>query len=131
MTACAGVAGGLAAAGIGVGDTVTVIAPNTPELFELHFAAPMSGAVLSTVNTRLEAETIGYIIEHSDSRLVIVARALRPLLDAALSTLEAPPPVMEIVRPDDQGGDAAPASDQTYDALLAAAPLEGRRPTGG
>ncbi|MBX2854922.1 MAG: AMP-binding protein [Rhodobacteraceae bacterium] len=119
------VAGGLVVAGISDGDTVTVLAPNIPELFELHFAVPMTGGVLSTVNTRLEAETIAYIIDHSDSRLVIVSSDLRPVLEKALSLLDSPPPVIEIVAPNSKSAQSCEAGGKVYSDLLAAAPIEG------
>ena len=77
------IAGGLIAHGITKGDTVSVIAPNIPELFELHFAVPMTGAVLNTINTRLEAETIAYIFDHADTKLVIADSVLLPLVSEA------------------------------------------------
>ncbi len=114
------VAGGLAARGIGLGDTVSVLAPNLPELFELHFAVPMSGGVLSTLNTRLEAETLAYILEHSDSALVFVNSETRPLLEAALAKARVAPEVVEIAT------GAAPArAGPTYDDLVAAPPIAG------
>lgn len=90
------VAAALSARGIGLGDTVSVIAPNQPELFELHYAVPLAGAVLNTINTRLEAETIAYILDHSDSRLVFVDSSLTPLLDAAFRIGGTRLPVIEI-----------------------------------
>ena len=81
------IAAGLVARGIGRGDTVSALCPNTPELFELHFALPMTGAVLNTLNTRLEAETIAYILDHADTKLVIVDRELIPLLSRAFEVL--------------------------------------------
>ena len=51
----------------GKGDTVAIMAANTPELFEAHFGIPMAGAVLNTINTRLEAEIVCYILEHGDA----------------------------------------------------------------
>ena len=119
------VAAGLMAAGISEGDTVTVIAPNIPEMFELHFAVPMSGGVLSTVNTRLEAETIAYIIGHSDSRLVIVSSDLRPVLDKAFALLEHTPPVIEIAASSDQAAHSPQSGGAFYTDLLATPPLEG------
>ncbi|MEM7719339.1 MAG: AMP-binding protein [Pseudomonadota bacterium] len=111
------VAGGLAARGIGLGDTVSVIAPNIPELFELHFAVPLAGGVLGAINTRLEAETIGYILGHSDSKLVIVDTTLRPLVNAAMTEAGLTLDVIEIA-------DEGPAADgATYDDLLAAEPI--------
>jgi fatty-acyl-CoA synthase len=58
--------------GIGLGDTVSIIAANTPEIFETHYSVPMTGAVLNTINTRLEADTIAYILDHADARAFIV-----------------------------------------------------------
>ena len=123
------VAGGLNARGIGRGDTVCVLAPNVPELFELHFAVPMSGGVLSALNTRLEPSTIAYILHHSDARLVIVDTGLSPIMDKALAMLaeEHPdhpaPPVIEIVDPAGPAprGSGAP----TYEDLLAGPAFEG------
>ena len=61
------VAAGLKGLGIGTGDTVSILSPNIPELFELHFALPLTGAVMNTLNTRLEPETIAYILDHADT----------------------------------------------------------------
>lgn len=77
------VAAALVARGIGEGDTVSVLAPNRPEVFELHYAVPLPGAVLNTINTRLEVETLAFILAHSDSRLVFVDASLLPMLTAA------------------------------------------------
>ncbi|MBL8562373.1 MAG: AMP-binding protein [Gemmobacter sp.] len=93
-TRCRAVAAALSARGIGLGDTVSVLAPNGPELFELHYAVPLLGAVLNTVNTRLEAETIAYILDHADAVLVIVDPALLPLLDQAFAHLGRRLPVL-------------------------------------
>ncbi|WP_282182953.1 AMP-binding protein [Aliiroseovarius marinus] len=93
------IAAGLIARGIGRGDTVSVLCPNTPELFELHFALPMTGAVINTLNTRLEAETIAYILDHADTKLVIVDRELIPLLSRAFEVLGREIPVIEVDDP--------------------------------
>ncbi len=114
-------AGGLAQTGIGAGDTVTVLAPNCPEVFELHFAVPMSSGVLSMVNTRLEPETIRYIIEHSDSRMVIVAQSLLAVLRKALAqTAEAP--TVYVIDADVQNLQGA---ERPYSDLLASTPFSG------
>ncbi|WP_350334395.1 AMP-binding protein [Coralliovum pocilloporae] len=120
------VAAGLQAMGIGEGDTVTVLAPNIPELFELHFAVPLSGGVLNTLNTRLEAETIAYILDHADSRLVIADRELLPLLKDAFERLGRTIPLVEI-------NDPATSIEMTlggagYDTLLSAEPITGLLP---
>ncbi|MBT6567151.1 MAG: AMP-binding protein, partial [Candidatus Puniceispirillum sp.] len=57
---CRSLASALVKMGLGLGDTVSVIAANTPEMFEAHFGVPMAGCVLNTLNTRIEAETIAY-----------------------------------------------------------------------
>lgn len=85
------VAAGLAARGIGARDIVSVLSPNRPELFELHFAVPLAGAVLNTINTRLEPETIAPIPDHSDCRLVLADVTLAPLLRAAQERGLSPP----------------------------------------
>ncbi len=101
-TRCRAIAAGLAARGVGLGDTVTVLSPNTPSLFELQFAVPMAGAVLNTVNIRLEAATIAYILDHSDCRLVIADSHLAPLLRAAFALNGREIPVIDMV--DHQAG---------------------------
>ncbi len=111
------VAGGLRAKGIGLGDTVSVVAPNIPELFELHYAVPLTGGVLGAINTRLEPETVGYILEHSDSKLVIVDTALRDLVDAAMAQAGLALEVIEIA---DEG--PAPGGE-SYEDLAASDPL--------
>ncbi|MEY2960899.1 MAG: hypothetical protein RLZ60_729, partial [Pseudomonadota bacterium] len=70
--------------GIGKGDTVSIIAANTPEMFESHFAVPMSGAVLNTINTRLEAETIGFILSHAETKVVMVDPEFAEVVDRAI-----------------------------------------------
>ncbi|MGI9394050.1 MAG: AMP-binding protein [Boseongicola sp.] len=90
------IACGLRRLGIGKGDTVSVICPNIPELLELHFAVPLSGGVLNAINTRLEAETIAYILDHADAKIIIVDREFAPLLSRAFARMEREIPVIEI-----------------------------------
>ena len=115
------VANGLKEMGAGLGDTVSVIAPNIPELFELHFAVPLTGGVLGAINIRLEPETVGYILQHSDCRVVVVDTAFRELLDQAMAELDQDITVVEITDPEGPPGTGAP----TYDDLLKAAPMQG------
>jgi fatty-acyl-CoA synthase len=68
---CQKFAGALEQHGVGIGDTVSILAANTPEIFEAHHAVPMAGAVLNTINTRLEADTLEYILEHADTKVLI------------------------------------------------------------
>ncbi|MCH8176751.1 MAG: AMP-binding protein, partial [Proteobacteria bacterium] len=93
---CTRIASSLAARGLGKNDTVSVFAFNPPEMFECHFAIPMAGAVLNTINTRLDAATVAYIIDHGESKLFIVDRQLWPVLRQALETTELKPEIIII-----------------------------------
>ena len=97
---CTRIASSLAARGIGRNDTVSVLAFNTPEMFESHFSIPMAGAVLNTINTRLDADTIGYIIDHGESRAFICDRQLWPVLEQALASCKLRPEIIIIDDPD-------------------------------
>ena len=77
-------ASALAQRGIGRGDTVSVIASNIPEMFESHFGVPMSGAVLNTINTRLDAEAIAFILSHAEAKVVIVDPEFSEVTDRAV-----------------------------------------------
>ena len=74
--------------GIKKGDTVSFLAFNTPEIFEAHYSVPMTGAVLNTINIRLDANTISYILKHSDAKVLVVDRQLHQEVKKALSKLE-------------------------------------------
>ena len=74
--------------GIKKGDTVSFLAFNTPEIFEAHYSVPMTGAVLNTINIRLDANTIAYILNHSDAKVLVVDRQLHGEVKKALSTLK-------------------------------------------
>jgi fatty-acyl-CoA synthase len=97
---CTRIASSIASRGLGKNDTVSVFAFNTPEMFEAHFAVPMSGAVLNTINTRLDALTVSYIIDHGEAKLFIVDRQLWPVLEAALETSTLQPEIIIIDDPD-------------------------------
>ena len=77
-------AAALAAAGVGPGDTVAVLAPNIPEMLEAHYGVPMAGAVLCTVNIRLDAPAIGFILRHSGAKVFLVDREWAHTARAAL-----------------------------------------------
>ena len=70
------------------GDTVSFLAFNTPEIFEAHYSVPMTGAVLNTINIRLDAKTIGYILEHSDAKVLVVDRQLHTEVKKALNAIK-------------------------------------------
>ena len=82
---CVKFASALEKIGIKKGDTVSVLAFNTPEIFEAHYSIPMSGAVLNTINIRLDAKTIAYILEHSEAKVLVVDRQLHAEVKKALS----------------------------------------------
>ncbi|CBI24028.3 unnamed protein product, partial [Vitis vinifera] len=82
---CLQVASSIKSFGIGRGHVVSVVAPNVPAMYELHFAVPMSGAVLNTINTRLDARTVSVLLRHSESKLVFVDCLSRALILEALS----------------------------------------------
>jgi fatty-acyl-CoA synthase len=73
----------LQASGLGRGDRVAVLAPNTTELLEAHYGVPAAGGVLVAINTRLTADEIGYILRHCGARVLVVDHTLAHLVDAA------------------------------------------------
>ena len=73
---CRRLASALARRGIGKNDTVALMAPNTPPMYEAAFGVPMCGAVLNTLNTRLDAETVAFMLRHGGARVLITDREL-------------------------------------------------------
>src|SRR5262245_58084823 len=78
-------ASALAASGIGKDDTVAIMAPNIPEMLEAHYAVPMLGAVLCSINIRLDAGSIGFILQHAEARFVLVDPEFAPVVQHALA----------------------------------------------
>jgi len=74
--------------GIKMGDTVSIMAANTPELFEAHYSVPMTGAVLNAINTRLDSKTITYILTHGGAKALIVDRQFHKVIKKSLKELE-------------------------------------------
>ena len=93
---CIKFASALEKIGIKEGDTVSVMAFNTPEIFESHYSVPMTGAVLNTINTRLDAKTVAYIIDHSEAKVLIVDRQLHSVLKKALELSKNKPLIIDI-----------------------------------
>ena len=85
---CVKFASALSKIGISKGDTVSFLAFNTPEIFEAHYSVPMTGGVLNTINIRLDAKTIAYILNHSDAKVLVVDRQLHMEVKKALSNLK-------------------------------------------
>ncbi|MDM0111292.1 acyl-CoA synthetase [Variovorax sp. J22R133] len=115
---CRRLASALAARGIGPGDTVAVMLPNTPAMFEAHFGVPMSGAVLNTLNTRLDAPAIAFMLQHGEAKVLLTDREFSGVVAQALSTLGAHRPL--VIEVED---DAAPAGQRlgeiSYEDFLA------------
>ena len=93
---CRQLASALTHRGIGKGDVVAVLCPNTPAMLEAHFGVPMSGAVLNTLNTRLDAAAIAFILEHSETSALLVDRQWSAVAKQALSRLKKRPLVFDI-----------------------------------
>src|SRR5262245_31696860 len=85
---CRQLAAALKERGIGLGDTVAFMAPNVPALFEAHFGAPMTGAVLNALNYRLDAETIAFILGHGEAKILITDTEFAPVVEKALGLME-------------------------------------------
>lgn len=77
---CKRLASALRQRGIGLGDTVAVMLPNTPPMVEAHFGVPMAGAVLNALNTRLDAPTIAFMLKHGEAKLVVVDPEFAPVM---------------------------------------------------
>ncbi len=116
---CRRLAGALAARGVGKGDTVAVLAPNIPPLLEAHYGVPMTGGVLNALNTRLDAATIAFILEHGGAKVLIADREFSEVVEAALAQLETKPVVIDIDDPEGEGGNLRGETD--YEAFLAGA----------
>jgi fatty-acyl-CoA synthase len=110
-------AAALAARGIGAGDTVAVMASNTPHMIEAHFAVPMTGAVLNALNTRLDPTAIAFQLGHGQARVLLTDREFSPVVRAALDLLPSRPRVIDIDDPLASGG--ALMGECDYEAFLA------------
>lgn len=85
---CKQLASAIQTLGLGLGDTVAVMLPNTPPMVEAHFGVPLSGAVLNSLNTRLDANTIAFMLNHGEAKLVIVDAEFAPVMKEALAILK-------------------------------------------
>jgi fatty-acyl-CoA synthase len=114
---CRRLASALAERGVRRGDTVAVMAPNTPEAFEAHFAVPMSGAVLNALNIRLDPATIAFILKHGEAKVLITDSEFAPVVAEALAQLDERPLVIDIADASGPGGERLGEMD--YEAFLA------------
>jgi fatty-acyl-CoA synthase len=102
--------------GIGRNDTVAVMAPNVPAIHEAHYGVPMAGAVLNTLNTRLDAATIAFTLDHGEAKAILTDRELSPVIKDALGQCKAKPLVIDIDDPMAEGGELI--GDTEYEAFL-------------
>ena len=115
---CRRLASALARRGIGAGDTVAVMLSNTPEMVECHFGVPMTGAVLNTLNTRLDAEAIAFMLDHGGAKLLIADREFSDTVGRALGQLKG---ALAVIGVDDQeyAGPGKRLGECDYEAFLA------------
>ncbi|NML15982.1 acyl-CoA synthetase [Azohydromonas caseinilytica] len=115
---CRRLASALQRRGVGRGDTVAAMLPNVPAMVEAHFGVPAAGAVLNTLNTRLDAESIAFMLQHGEARVLLTDREFAPVIAKALALLgERRPLVVEVE------DELAPPGQRlgaiTYEELLA------------
>ena len=111
-------ASGLAKLGVQPGDVVATLLPNIPAQAEAHFGVPACGAVLNTINTRLEAETVSYILDHGEAKVLLVDPQFLPMAAQAIEQMSGPAPIVIEVA-DDQAGVHAHGHYTEYEQLLA------------
>jgi fatty-acyl-CoA synthase len=114
---CRRLASALARRGIGLGDTVAVMLPNVPAMYEAHFGVPMTGAVLNTLNTRLDAGAIAFMLQHAAAKVLITDREFSGTIEQALAQLRARPLVIDVDDPAHEGGKLLGEMD--YEAFIA------------
>ncbi|RIA47636.1 acyl-CoA synthetase [Dichotomicrobium thermohalophilum] len=103
--------------GIGRGHTVSVLLANTPAMLECHYGVPMSGAVLHSINTRLDAGTVAFQLDHAMSRVLIVDREFMPLAKEALALASVAPALIQYDDPEYAGPETS-AGAVDYEAFL-------------
>jgi Acyl-CoA synthetases (AMP-forming)/AMP-acid ligases II len=117
---CRQLASALSRSGVGKGDTVAVLLPNTPPMVEAHFGVPMAGAVLNTINTRLDAKTIAFILDHGEADTLLVDREFADVARRAIALRESGRPlkVIDVHDPFFQEP-ASPVGEIEYEDFLA------------
>ncbi|MBA0599884.1 2-methylpropanoate--CoA ligase CCL4 [Gossypium raimondii] len=120
---CLQLASSLSSTGIKTGHVVSVLAPNIPAMYELHFAVPMSGAVLNSINTRLDARTVSILLCHSESKLLFVDTLSQSLALEAISLFppNENPPLLVLIKDDEDDGVSSTIDSRfccTYESLV-------------
>ena len=111
-------ASALAKRGIGQGDTVAVLLANTPAMLECHYGVPMCGAVLNTLNTRLDAAIIAFSLDHGEAKVVITDREFSKIMQPALALAKVKPLVIDYDDPEFTG-EGALIGTLDYEVLIA------------
>lgn len=114
---CLRLASALTGRGVGIGDTVAVMANNTPEMLDAHFGIPMTGAVINALNIRLDADTIRFILQHGEAKVLLTDREFAPVVSEALAGLEKPPLVIDI-NDSVYDGEGELLGEKDYEAFL-------------
>ena len=116
---CRRLASALQRHGVGKGDTVAVMLPNTPPMVEAHFGVPMAGAVLNALNTRLDAQSIAFMLDHGEARVVIVDPEFAAVMQQALALRSIQSPVLVVDVEDVIFGPGTPIGSVGYEEFLA------------
>ncbi len=116
---CRQLASALVRHGVGRGDTVAVMLPNTPPMVEAHFGIPMAGAVLNALNTRLDAQTIAFMLDHGEAKVVIVDPEFAAVMEQAIGLRRSTASLLVIDVEDALFGAARPIGTLGYEDFLA------------
>ncbi|WP_299296514.1 AMP-binding protein [uncultured Tateyamaria sp.] len=119
---CTRLASAMAAMGVAPGDVVATLIPNLPAQAEAHFGIPACGAVLNTINTRLDVDTVAYILEHGGAKVVLVDPQFVELTEAAVAAMDGPAPQIIEVADAAHGWPATGRHDEYEDVLAQADP---------
>ncbi len=117
---CRRLASALLAQGIGSGDTVAAMLPNIPAMYEAHFGVAMAGAVLNTLNTRLDAQAIAFMLDHGEAKVLLTDREFSNTIAAALQLMSGRKPFIIDVDDPEYDGCGERLGAQEYEAFLAA-----------
>ena len=115
---CRRLASALTRRGIGLGDTVAIMAPNVPAMLEAHYGVPLTGAVLNALNYRLDARSIAFILDHAGARLLLTDTEFAPTIQEALGLLGQPLPVVDIDDPLAGPARGSRLGQTEYEALI-------------
>ena len=110
-------ASALSQRGIGIGDCVAVMSPNIPETMEAHFGIPMTGGIINALNTRLDAATIAFILDHGEAKILLTDTEFSPVIKEALELVENKPVVIDICDSEGPGGERLGEMD--YETFIA------------